>query len=205
MLEVVSGQVANVTLTAHALGMVAGRVTEFDTDTPVAGMSCRATLSVDGAMSALPQGDSRVAVTDADGAFQVAAPIGRARVLCAYASTDAMSVAGTDVDVVAGSIETVALFSVHATYGSSPGYAGFGVTPLVLPLTVQQIAADGPAQTAGLEVGDVITSIDGVSTQGMLPQGLTTAVRDHAPASTLTIGVVRAGVSRTIDVAVTSD
>ena len=92
--------------------------------------------------------------------------------------------------------------SVHATYGSSPGYAGFSVTPLTLPLTVKQVEPNGPAQLAGLEVGDQITSIDGVSTQGMLPQGLTIAVRDHASGSSLTLGIVRASTTRTIEITI---
>ncbi len=179
-LDVASGQVVNVTLTAHSLGTVAGRVVEFGSDLPVAGMSCRATLSVDGAMSSLPEGDSRLAISDADGTFQVAAPIGRARVLCSYATSNAMSLAGTDVDVVAGSIENVALVSVRATYGNSPGYAGFSVTPLTLPLAVKQVDANGPAQLADLEVGDVITSIDGTSTQECCRKGLDRCARSRA-------------------------
>ncbi|MBV8866614.1 MAG: PDZ domain-containing protein, partial [Acidobacteriaceae bacterium] len=56
---------------------------------------------------------------------------------------------------------------------------------------VDSVAPGGPAEKAGLKMGDVITAIDGKSVKGM--EDLTLDVIAHAPGSTVKLDVVRNG------------
>lgn len=204
--DVRSGETAQVTLTSHALGKVVGRVVEFGTNAPVAEMHCEGELPSAGSMGAAPDDDDRVSITDANGQFEVSAPVGRARVFCFLPGfgltslNSVMSPAGADVDVMAGAVASVELVSVRATYGAVRGRAGFGLAPMTLPLTVDRVEPQSPAAIAGVMSGDQLVTIDGVSVQGMLLQGVYNVVRDHAPGSTLVLGVQRGGVARTINI-----
>jgi serine protease Do len=56
---------------------------------------------------------------------------------------------------------------------------------------LDSIAPNGPAQKAGLQMGDVVTAIDGKSVKGM--DDLTMDVIAHSPGSTVKLDVVRNG------------
>jgi putative serine protease PepD len=58
-------------------------------------------------------------------------------------------------------------------------------------VTLAEVTADGPAAKAGLQTGDVVTSVDGVNTT--TADGLIAAIRFHAPGSTVTITYERDG------------
>src|SRR5262249_38836453 len=76
---------------------------------------------------------------------------------------------------------------------SSPGNAGFRIRPLVLPLVVNFVEAKSAAETQGMKVGDKVVSIDGVSTQGLLPMPAMTLIGNHRPGTTVPVGVDRGG------------
>lgn len=63
---------------------------------------------------------------------------------------------------------------------------------------VRSVAADGPADTAGLEAGDVVTSIDGDSVTDWWQAR--EMLRDYAPGDTVKIVVDRSGESMTLSV-----
>ncbi|MBK8446079.1 MAG: trypsin-like peptidase domain-containing protein [Micropruina sp.] len=52
-------------------------------------------------------------------------------------------------------------------------------------VTLAEVTAGGPAAEAGLQTGDVVTSVDGVNTT--TADGLIAAIRFHAPGTTVTI------------------
>ena len=58
-------------------------------------------------------------------------------------------------------------------------------------VALAEVTAAGPAAKAGLQTGDVVTSVDGVNTT--TADGLIAAIRFHAPGSTVTITYERDG------------
>jgi RNA polymerase sigma-70 factor (ECF subfamily) len=202
--DVKSGETAHVTLRSRGMGKIEGTVTELGTKAPVVGMRCDGNLSMAGQMSAGPPDESRQAFTDGAGHFTLTAPIGRVRVFCFSPSGGPLSVAGTDVDVAPGALPHVDLFAVRPTFGASPGNAGFEITPIVLPLTVNRVDPHGPAAATGLAPGDHVVTIDGSSLQGILPDGASFLLMNHHPGSTVTVGVERGGVARVVKIIVGS-
>lgn len=65
-------------------------------------------------------------------------------------------------------------------------------------VTVATVAANGPADRAGLGEGDVVASVDGVTVTD--PADLTALVRCHVPGERAVLGVVRDGRRRRIEV-----
>jgi hypothetical protein len=199
-IEIQPGKTAHVDLRSRGVGAVEGTVSELATHAPVTGMRCDAHVAMDGRMSPAQPDPSQQAFTDGAGHFVVNAPIGRVRIFCFPLNGGPLSTAGTDVDVTSGARANVKAFSVQATFGSSPGAAGFAVAPDVLPLTVAQVVPTGPAATAGLRPGDQVVTIDGAPLQGVLPDGAMTLLANHRPGTTITLGVSRGGAMQTIKV-----
>lgn len=199
--DVRSGETAHVTLTSRGSGHVEGTVTELATKVPVVGMRCDGNLSMGGQMSASPPDESREAFTDAAGHFSLATPTGRIRVFCFNPAGGPMSIAGTDVDVVIGTVPHVGLVSVRAMFGQPPN-VGFDLVPLTLPITVNTVAPGGPGAAAGVVPGDHVVTVDGQSLQGMLPEGVQFMLFDHHSGSTITLELERGGVARTTKVLV---
>jgi putative serine protease PepD len=64
--------------------------------------------------------------------------------------------------------------------------------------TIDSVQADTPAEKAGLEAGDVVTSLDGVSiTNGV---SLIVAIRTHQPGDTVEMVIERDGHEKTLSV-----
>jgi 2-alkenal reductase len=61
------------------------------------------------------------------------------------------------------------------------------------------VVADGPADKAGLQAGDIITAVDGTALDGAHPLDL--VMSQHAPGDTVTLDVLRGG--QTVKVSVT--
>jgi len=200
--QVAAGETKRVDLRNRGTGRVEGTVTELAAHTPVAGMRCDAHLSLDGPMSIPPPDPAHQSFTDAAGHFVVSAPLGHARVVCFSVSGGPLSSAGTDVDVTSGGSATVSVASVRATFGDTPGDAGFMLMPGTLPLTIGGVLPNGPAKAAGLNPGDQVTAIDGATLQGVLPDGAMTLIRNHRAGTTVTVGVQRGGATQTVKIVV---
>ena len=63
---------------------------------------------------------------------------------------------------------------------------------------LREVIAGGPAATAGLQSGDVITRIGDVDVTSM--SGLVVALRDHQPGETVAVTYVRGGQPTTVNV-----
>jgi len=61
---------------------------------------------------------------------------------------------------------------------------------------VQEVVADSPAATAGLQAGDIVLDVDGDEISGQA--ALIATIRGHEPGDTVTLGVSRAGVALTV-------
>ena len=107
-------------------------------------------------------------------------------------------VRGTDLAVPVVTLRRV-IDELVAHGGVRRGYLGVGAFPATLPGAVKgalvaSLDDGGPAATAGLLVGDVITSLDGDPVTG--PDGLREAIGDRA-GEVVAIELVRAGVAQT--------
>jgi hypothetical protein len=199
--DVRPGETAHVDVRTHDTGTVEGMVSELATRGPVDKMRCDAQLSVGGQSGPITPDASHQAFTDASGHFVTSAPVGRVRIMCFPPNGGPWSAAGGDVDVTSGAHAKLSAFSVRATFGGSPGDAGFVLVPDVLPLTVGPVAPGGPAAAAGLRTGDQVLTIDGKSLGGVLPAGAMVLVENHHRGSTVTVGISRGGTPQTIKVA----
>jgi membrane-associated protease RseP (regulator of RpoE activity) len=82
--------------------------------------------------------------------------------------------------------------------GSGQGYLGLTVSATSAGLRVGSVEADGPADAAGVQVGDIVRAVD--DTLVRTPEGLRSAVEAHAAGTQVTLTIergdrqVRAGV-----------
>jgi len=195
-----AGQVAHVKLENKGKGTLNGTVVEFGTNTPLAGFACVAAQSIGGqAGDVAPGVPTPQNTTDAKGAFSIPAPIGKARVMC-FSGDGSFGAAGGDVDVAAGAPATITLKAVKAL--PPPSHVGYRIKPLTLPLVIASVDAGGPAEKGGLRVGDLVTSVDGQSVEGLLPAGAMMLAWNHRPGTTLTVGITRAGSPMSIKIVV---
>jgi hypothetical protein len=185
------GATVRVTLRARPRVTVTGRVVDFVSGSPVAGMSCRATVSIDGTEGPVI-GPIVVTTsnTDASGRFSVDAPVGRDRVLCSAPSQPTWSSAGGDFDVGASGAQ-VEVRSVKQT--GSVSDVGFETRPWTIPITVAIVSDKSP-----VAVGDQILAIDGVSVANVVPDAVMMLLTNHAVGSTIILQVVRAGTPLTL-------
>jgi hypothetical protein len=193
--DIRAGETAKVTLRSRGVGKLEGHLFEFGTKTPLPGYRCDANLSMGGQMGGPPPDPAWTSNPDASGHFAMAAPIGMVRVFC-FPQGAPMSPAGTDVEVTAQTVPNVEVYGVKVKR-TSPGDAGFRIKPLVLPLVVVDVTPNSSAATQGMKPGDLVTSIDGAAVQGLLPAGAMTLIGNHAPGSTVTVGIARGGTALT--------
>jgi putative serine protease PepD len=87
--------------------------------------------------------------------------------------------------------------ATHAVIGVSVGGQNQSSPTSAAP-TITQVTAGGPAAKAGLQVGDLITSVAGQ--QITTGDALIAAIRSHAPGETVAIVYTRSGSSRTTSI-----
>ena len=122
----------------------------------------------------------------------------------------AMAIRGTTV-VVPAAIAWSAARDVVAHGGARPGFIGVGSMAVTLParqrgegpatgLLVTGVVPDGPADAAGMLVGDVIVAFGGAPVAEA--DDLLTLLRDHQPGQAAALSVIRGGASTTVAVTV---
>jgi S1-C subfamily serine protease len=87
----------------------------------------------------------------------------------------------------------------------SRGYLGVGLQPVELPdhqkaLIVLSLAPEGPAASAGVLMGDILVSLAGSPVADT--EDIQTALESHPVGQAVAAGIVRGGVSQTIDITV---
>ncbi|HTX39511.1 MAG TPA: trypsin-like peptidase domain-containing protein [Bryobacteraceae bacterium] len=87
----------------------------------------------------------------------------------------------------------------------SRGYLGVGLQPVELPdhqkaLIVLSLAPEGPAASAGVLMGDILVSLAGSPVADT--DDIQTALESHPVGQAVAAGIVRGGVSQTIDITV---
>ena len=180
--EVRSNATTTITLQTRARTTIDGRVVELGTGTPVAGMVCRATLSIGGSEGPQVGAQPATTRTDGSGRFTIDAPIGHDRVAC-DSFDEHFSNAGGDAEVVAGP-NHVEVSSVRLVLPPSPD--AFGVQPFMVPPRVAGVADGVP-----LVRGDQLFAIDGVSVATLIPDIAIALVRNHRTGTTMTLQLLR--------------
>ena len=119
---------------------------------------------------------------------------------------------GSDLAVPTVTLRRV-VDELRAHGGVRRGYLGVGAYPATLPPSLAQVAGrdrgalvanledGGPAATAGLIVGDIITELDGIAVTG--PDSLRAALGDR-PGKAVTAVLIRGGARLELDVAIGS-
>ena len=87
----------------------------------------------------------------------------------------------------------------------SRGYLGVGLQPIELPdhqkgLIVLSLGAGGPAAKAGVLIGDILVSLDGVAVAE--PEDLQNVVESRAVGQTVEAAAIRGGVARSIAIVI---
>ena len=86
------------------------------------------------------------------------------------------------------------LFTV-TTSDSYPVTIGVGFDWRSAPPRLASIAAGGPAAQVGLQVGDLVTAVDGVPIAGLNGAGVSALIGEHAAGAPFEIAVMRGGAS----------
>jgi S1-C subfamily serine protease len=85
--------------------------------------------------------------------------------------------------------------------GVRRGYLGVGAYPSAQGALVASLEDGGPAASAGIIVGDIITTVDGVAVSG--PDTLRTVLADR-PGKQVAVAILRGGAQQQIDVTIGS-
>ena len=194
--EVRSGQIASTTLRNRGVATVKGHVFDWRTGAPVAAMRCEIGIR---STSGAPSWDaSNIAVSDADGRFTLdGVAAGSIAVGCMipniYVCPGAAALVVSEGQ--AGSAEIPVL---ERNQESSPGHLGAALD-LRGFLTAQVIFIQprGPADRAGLRVGDTIVSVDGASVTSLDPYAVQSLIVDRGPGQEARLAVLR-GAATTI-------
>jgi len=185
--EVRPGETAQVALSSGAAGPLEGRVTELRTRDPVAGLRCRVAPRTGDSAAPLPYPGE--VWTDAQGRYRFAAvPPGARYTMC--------SGAGYSDAVGDGDLVVVRQLGKLGLLGFKPDWSR------IFRLEVAYIRPGQPAERAGLEVGDVVTAVDGIDVSGLGEAAVELLLRDRLPGSVARITVQRGGQARELTLTV---
>ena len=175
-----SNEVATTTLTSRQRVAIQGRVVEFGTNIPVAGMICRAGLEVVSGDTAILFPSQSHSMTDSSGAFSLDALLGHDRVTCA-ANGGLWSDGGGNLETTLGS-NHIEVFAVKALKESDN-------PPFTLNASVMPPLVTGTR--CGVAVGDTLVAINGIPVSALLPSAALALVNNYLAAGAVTVQVMR--------------
>jgi hypothetical protein len=194
IVDVQNGKTTNVALRARGHAALDVTVLDFKTHTPVAGAGCHVQSSAGGIAGQTNWSSASVTPTDASGRVALNdVPAGEGMVLCTM-PTVTMSIPSARVTLPPDSRGNTQLFTV-TTSDSYPVTIGVGFDWRSAPPRLASIAAGGPAAQVGIQVGDLVTAVDGVSVAGLNGAGVSALIGEHAAGAPFEIAVTRGGAS----------
>jgi C-terminal processing protease CtpA/Prc len=81
-----------------------------------------------------------------------------------------------------------------------PAQLGAMVHPRLMPARIYVVIPHGPADRAGVRVGDVVSTIDGASMARLTPMAVQALLGQHAPGTTVHLGLGRGAQTLSVDV-----
>jgi hypothetical protein len=198
--DLVPGQVATVTLRRRGSTTIRGRVVDWISGAPVAGLRCYAGLRTSAAAMPIWM-EPLSSFTDDNGAFQLDdAPAGAIAIAC-----DAKPLAYTngraELTVVAGQSATCEIPVVKWDADSPHAFLGAMIDPGPMPpARIMAVIPRSPADRAGVLVGDVVRTIDGANVTKLSPMGVIFAINQRAPGSTIRLALGRGDQSVTKEI-----
>ncbi len=191
------GQVASVTMSARGAAAIAGRVVERTRGTPVAGLRCSAVPRAGAQIGVFYSQPDVGVVTDEGGRFAIdPAPAGEVLIHCS--GNAATSHGGLAVELTAG--QRVA---VEVPVVARSGQEGtIGAMLRWITLEVMALTSGGPAETAGLALGDVVTAVDGVPTDGLSNEAAMLLITQRPVGERARVTVRRGGALRVLSIPV---
>jgi RNA polymerase sigma factor (sigma-70 family) len=188
--QVQSGQNVAVTLRNRGSASVSGRVYDWRTGAGVPGLSCRVGTRAGDGMPAWDGTNS--AISDASGHYALeGVAAGSVAVGCRTPNvfiTDGMAPI-TLVDGQPGSVDIPVVDREPYQSRGSSGSQLDGTAFLVARVIALQ--PEGPAERAGLRLGDVITTVDGKTITMLTPWAVQSVIVDRAAGTTARLGITR--------------
>lgn len=197
--DVQSGQIASTTLRNRGVATVKGHVFDWRTGAPVAAMRCEIGMRANG--SAPSWDASNVAISDADGHFTLeGVAAGSIAVGCKVPNIFITDGAAAVV-VGEGQLGHAEIPVLERNQESSPGHLGAALDMGGF-LTAQVIFVEprGPADRAGLRVGDTIVSVDGKSVTSLSPYAVQSLITDRGPGQAARLGLLRGDAATNVSV-----
>jgi C-terminal processing protease CtpA/Prc len=143
------------------------------------------------------------AFSAADGTFTIAGvPVGPVNVLCGWSPGYSDSLTRLTVSEGDNQCEAVVVKSDRPLGGLAWFGGEIGADPIA-GVHIVSVLPGSPADKAGVQRGDVLATVDGLSVVKLSPIGDEFAIRDREPGSHVALGVARNGRSLPLDVVVT--
>jgi hypothetical protein len=191
IVEVRPGPVANVTLRNRGLTTIRGRVVEWRSGAAVPGMHCFPGVRSGGLTPAWA--DEVSDDSDEDGRFVLdQAPAGDVSVWCS-GSGPAFSPGIAQLSAPAGQDAPCEVSVVKVLDDVPSASIGLGFQPFVLPSRVTSVVPRGPADRAGVRIGDVVSTVDGAPVARLAWLGLQVFIRQRPAGTTVQLGLQRGG------------
>lgn len=188
-----AGQIATVTLRNRGTATVKGRAYDWKSGAPVSGFTCKAGLRASGGSPAWDA--NNIAITDESGEFTIQdAPAGNIGVGCMSTTNVFFSDGMAALTVAEGQTATVEIPVVERNPDQAQGNIGAHFDHAAfLTTSVALVQPRGPADRAGIRVGDIVTTVDGQSIAKLTPWGAEYLILDHPFGVSLKLGLLRSG------------
>jgi hypothetical protein len=191
------GENGTVTLAARGRGIIDGRVTVRGTGAPVAGTRCSAIPRAGRQLGNFYSTPDSGVVSDEDGRFILdPAPTGEIAIHCS--GTDATT-SGLRVAALQPGERARAQLEVVAR-GEHEGTIAALLSPI--ELRVIAVTPGGPADRAGIALGDQVVAVDGQTVTGLGPDAVLTLIGNRPAGETARVAIQRGGQKRTLTITV---
>ncbi|MEJ7603227.1 MAG: sigma-70 family RNA polymerase sigma factor [Kofleriaceae bacterium] len=199
IVEIRPGITTKLALTARGRGAIEASVIDFRTRAPLADAYCQVVVAADG-MIGQPVGDWLLAPrTDARGRVTIdPAPAGRVTIECRVPSYR-MSPASAELSLAPGGRAVIQLASVELLT-NWPSTIGIELDARVTAPRIAHVSPDGPAASAGVLAGDLVTSVDGVLVTALNGAGVVNLIDSNPVGKQVTLVVARGTGAKTITV-----
>jgi S1-C subfamily serine protease len=161
-------------------------------------------MNVDGLQAVTNMSIATGAISSAEGRVKLdPAPAGSVTVMC-WIPSARYSHPSVDVSVAAGARASVQLLAVELPI-ENPSTIGALHDWRVTPPRISGIVPNGPAAKAGMQVGDLVTHVNGVSVQGLNGNGTLRLIESVLAGNEVRVTVSRGGTTKSFALRTVAD